>query len=63
MKVPELGETLRQLAYRGADVMYDGSIAEHIADAVQRRGSLLTADDLRDFSPEFVSPDRRSTAT
>ncbi len=54
--LPELGETMRTIAEEGADVVYEGAIAESIAEAVQSEGGLLTVEDLAAFEPEFVDP-------
>ncbi|WP_254768052.1 gamma-glutamyltransferase family protein [Salinilacihabitans rarus] len=51
-----LGESLRQIAAAGADVVYEGEIAEAIAAEVRSKGGFLTVDDLAGFEPEFVDP-------
>ncbi|MFC4549811.1 MULTISPECIES: gamma-glutamyltransferase [Halorussus] len=56
MRLPQLGETMRTVAEEGADVVYEGDIAEQIAGEVQRHGGFMTVDDLADFEPEFVDP-------
>jgi gamma-glutamyltranspeptidase/glutathione hydrolase len=56
VSLPELGRTLRRVSEEGADVLYEGDVAEKIADAVQSKGGFLTADDLADFEPELVDP-------
>jgi len=54
--LPKLGESLRRIAEEGADVVYEGDIAEEIADEVQSRGGFLTVDDLADFEVEWPEP-------
>ncbi|PGF13919.1 gamma-glutamyltransferase [Natrinema sp. CBA1119] len=54
--LPRLGESMRLIAERGADVVYEGEIADAIADEVQSKGGFLTVDDLAAFEPEFVDP-------
>ncbi|MGB9964006.1 gamma-glutamyltransferase [Halobacterium hubeiense] len=54
--LPELGGTLRRIAEEGADVVYEGEIAQAIADEVQSKGGFLTTDDLAAFEPEFPDP-------
>ncbi|APX97711.1 gamma-glutamyltransferase [Natronorubrum daqingense] len=54
--LPELGESLRRIAEEGADVVYEGDIADEIVETVQSRGGLLSHDDLASFEPEFVDP-------
>ncbi|WP_266080185.1 gamma-glutamyltransferase [Haladaptatus caseinilyticus] len=56
MTLPRLGESLRRIAEEGADVLYEGDIAEQIADEVQSEGGFLTVDDLTSFEPEFIDP-------
>jgi gamma-glutamyltranspeptidase/glutathione hydrolase len=56
MTLPNLGETLDTLATAGADAVYEGPLADRIAEAVQARGGLLAADDLAGFEPEYVDP-------
>ncbi|MEZ3144141.1 gamma-glutamyltransferase family protein [Halobaculum sp. MBLA0143] len=54
--LPRLGESLQQIADRGADVVYEGEIAEQIAEEVQSHGGFMTVDDLAEFEPEFPDP-------
>jgi gamma-glutamyltranspeptidase/glutathione hydrolase len=54
--LPELGASLERIAAEGADVVYEGEIADEIAAEVQRRGGYLTVDDLAAFRPEFPEP-------
>jgi gamma-glutamyltranspeptidase/glutathione hydrolase len=56
VRLPKLGESLRLIAERGADVVYEGEIAEAIAAEVQSAGGFVTVDDLAGFEPEFLDP-------
>ncbi|WP_458209447.1 gamma-glutamyltransferase family protein [Haladaptatus sp. NG-SE-30] len=56
MTLPRLGESMQMIAEAGADVVYEGEIAEEIAGEVQSQGGFLTVDDLADFEPEFIDP-------
>ncbi|QIB75844.1 gamma-glutamyltransferase [Halogeometricum borinquense] len=53
---PKLGATMEQIAEKGADVVYEGDIAEQIANEVQSQGGFMTVDDLADFEVEFPDP-------
>ncbi|TKX69631.1 gamma-glutamyltransferase [Halorubrum sp. GN11GM_10-3_MGM] len=54
--LPRLGESMRKIAEEGADVVYEGEIAEEIADEVQSQGGFMTVDDLADFEVEWPDP-------
>ena len=54
--LPRLGESMRTIAEEGADAVYEGEIAETIADEVQSRGGFMTVDDLADFEVEWPDP-------
>ncbi|MFC6786496.1 gamma-glutamyltransferase family protein [Halobaculum halobium] len=54
--LPKLGESMRRIAEEGADVVYEGEIAEQIAAEVQSQGGFLSVEDLADFEPEFPDP-------
>ncbi|XVH32484.1 gamma-glutamyltransferase family protein [Haloferacaceae archaeon DSL9] len=54
--LPKLGASLELIAEEGADVVYEGTIAEAIAAEVQREGGFMTVDDLAAFEPELVEP-------
>jgi gamma-glutamyltranspeptidase/glutathione hydrolase len=64
-KVPEVGEmfanadlgkTLRLIAEGGHDVFYRGEIAQSIVSTSAALGGTMQADDLADFSAEWVEP-------
>ncbi|MFC6824093.1 gamma-glutamyltransferase [Halopelagius fulvigenes] len=54
--LPNLGATMERIAEEGADVVYEGDVAEQIAEEVQEAGGFLTVSDLADFEPEFPDP-------
>lgn len=53
---PELARAYRLLAEGGPAAFYRGEIAASILKTSQRLGGLMTADDLREFSSEWVKP-------
>ena len=64
-KVPEIGEkfsnpdlakTLRLIAEHGRDAFYRGEIAQAIVKSSAALGGTMQADDLADFSSEWVDP-------
>lgn len=52
----DLGRSLRLLARRGQSVFRDGEIARAIVAEVEKRGGLLTLEDLRDYQPRWREP-------
>lgn len=56
----DLARTLRAIARDGPDAFYSGPIARAIADEVQKRGGVLTAQDLADYEPKLREPLRGS---
>ncbi|WP_158059139.1 gamma-glutamyltransferase [Halorussus halophilus] len=56
MTLPRLGETMETIAEEGADVVYEGEIAEQIAGEIQEKGGFMTVEDLAAFEPEFIDP-------
>lgn len=55
---PELAATLRALAKEGPDLFYRGRLARQIAAEVQRRGGILTEQDLADYATKRREPVR-----
>lgn len=53
---PELAHAYRILAAGGPDTFYKGEIATAILKTSKRLGGLLTAEDLHEFSSEWVQP-------
>ena len=56
VRLPELGRSMERIAEEGADVVYEGGIADAIVEEVQEKGGFLSRDDLASFEPEFVDP-------
>jgi len=54
--LPRLGESLALIAEEGADAVYEGEIAESIAEEVQAAGGFMTVEDLADFEVEWPEP-------
>jgi gamma-glutamyltranspeptidase/glutathione hydrolase len=54
--LPRLGESMRLIAEEGADAVYEGEIAEAIANEVQSKGGFLTTEDLANFEVEWPEP-------
>ncbi len=53
---PELAASLTLVAQKGAAGFYQGPTAEAILATSRRLGGTMTADDLREFTPEWVDP-------
>jgi len=53
---PDLGKTLRLIAEQGRDAFYRGEIAQSIVSTSAALGGTMQADDLADFSAEWVEP-------
>ena len=56
MSMPSLADSLRTIAYGGADAFYKGQIAERIAAFVQERGGWLTTDDMAKHEATWEEP-------
>jgi len=54
--LPRLGESIALIAEEGADVVYEGAIADAIVAEVRGKGGFLAKSDLAGFEPEFVDP-------
>src|SRR5215470_6069436 len=53
---PDLGKTLKLIAEKGADAFYRGEIAQAILKTSAALGGTMQADDLAEFSAEWVDP-------
>jgi gamma-glutamyltranspeptidase/glutathione hydrolase len=53
---PELADTLTMIAKQGRDAFYKGPIAQAILKTSNELGGTMTADDLSEFSAEWVTP-------
>ena len=56
MTIRTLTDTLRTIAYGGADAFYKGQIAERVAAFTQERGGWLTTEDLAEHAPSWEEP-------
>jgi len=55
-KNPDIGHALRLIAEQGPSAFYKGEIARAILSTSQSLGGTMAADDLAEFSPEWVEP-------
>jgi gamma-glutamyltranspeptidase / glutathione hydrolase len=53
---PDLAWSLQQIADHGKDAYYKGEIGKRIVAAIKRHGGVMTAQDLAEFSAEWVEP-------
>ncbi|XP_039753705.1 glutathione hydrolase 1 proenzyme-like isoform X3 [Pararge aegeria] len=51
-----LCNTLRIIAEKGGDVLYNGTLAVDFLEDLQRVGSIITAEDLRDYQAKITDP-------
>ncbi len=54
--LPDLGESMRAIAKDGADVVYEGYIADAIVETVREAGGFMAHEDLSSFEPEEPTP-------
>lgn len=55
-KNPDVANTLRIIGEKGRDGFYKGAIAQAILKLSDEQGGVMTAADLADFQPEWVTP-------
>ncbi|MCL1995800.1 MAG: gamma-glutamyltransferase family protein [Defluviitaleaceae bacterium] len=53
---PDHAKTLQEIGETNGESFYRGSLAEKMADFVQKHGGYLTKEDLAGYSPEWVQP-------
>jgi gamma-glutamyltranspeptidase / glutathione hydrolase len=53
---PDLAWSLQQIADHGRDGYYKGEVGQRILEGIKRRGGFMTAQDLAEFSAEWVEP-------
>ena len=53
---PELAASLQQIAEHGRDAYYKGDISKLILETIQRHGGVMAAQDLAEYSAEWVEP-------
>ena len=56
IRQPDLGQTLKAVGSEGADVFYQGWIAQAIVDTVKKDGGVLTLEDLKSYKPIWREP-------
>lgn len=56
IRQPELGRTLQAIVAEGADVFYQGWIAQAIVETVKKEGGVLSLEDLRSYKPIWREP-------
>ena len=56
LKLPDLAWTLKQLSDYGPDAFYKGEIAKKIVKEMEKNGGLITAKDLKNYTPVERSP-------
>jgi gamma-glutamyltranspeptidase/glutathione hydrolase len=52
----DLAWSLQQIATHGRDAFYKGEISKKILETIQRHGGVMTAQDLAEYSSEWVEP-------
>ena len=53
---PELAWSLQQIADHGRDAFYKGELGRRVLETIKRHGGVMTAQDLADYSAEWVEP-------
>ncbi len=53
---PDLAWSLQQIAAHGRDAYYKGEISKRIRETIKRHGGVMTAQDMAEFSSEWVDP-------
>jgi gamma-glutamyltranspeptidase / glutathione hydrolase len=53
---PDLAWSLQQIAEHGRDAYYKGEIAKRVLETIKRHGGVMTAQDLAEYSAEWVEP-------
>ena len=56
IRQPDLGQTLKAVVADGADVFYQGWIAQAIVETVKEDGGVLTLEDLKSYKPIWREP-------
>jgi len=56
LKIPTLGETLKNIAAYGKDYIYQGQFADKLCAYVQRYEGWLTIEDMKGYEAEWVEP-------
>ena len=56
LKVPQLAETMRQIAEHGAETFYRGDLAQRIVNGNQEMGGLFAPEDLAEYEARWQEP-------
>ena len=56
LRQPDLAETLKAIGAQGAEIFYQGWIAQAIAETVKKEGGVLTVDDLKNYRAVWREP-------
>ncbi|XP_046440624.1 glutathione hydrolase 1 proenzyme-like [Daphnia pulex] len=56
LKMHALAKTLKDIAEHGVDIFYKGSVGIKVVEDTQRRGGILTKDDLLHYRTEWMEP-------
>ena len=56
LKMPQLAESLRNIAKHGAETFYSGELAERIVKGNQEMGGLFTLDDFAEYEAQWQEP-------
>src|SRR5919109_199028 len=56
LRQPDLAETLKAIGAQGAEIFYQGWIAQAIAETVRKEGGVLTMDDLKNYRAVWREP-------
>jgi gamma-glutamyltranspeptidase/glutathione hydrolase len=56
LRQPELAEALKAISQQGAEVFYQGWIAQAIVETVKKEGGVLTLEDLKNYKPIWREP-------
>lgn len=54
LKMHALAKTLKDIAEHGVDIFYKGSVGSKVVEDTQRRGGILTKDDLLHYRFEIL---------
>ncbi|KAK4015774.1 Gamma-glutamyl transpeptidase [Daphnia magna] len=56
LKMHGLAKTLKEIAEHGVDIFYKGTIGIKVVEDIQRRGGIITKDDLLHYRTEWMEP-------
>ncbi|XP_046644963.1 scoloptoxin SSD14-like isoform X2 [Daphnia pulicaria] len=56
VKNPALAQTLRTIARDGVGVLYNGTLGDRLVEDIQRKGGIITKQDLMQYRPDWKDP-------